>query len=683
MNSTLEKRILIFAFLTITLTIATNTFLNIESFRRDYRDGILLRSQSLAEGLKLSMEDVLALGLDLREISGVSSRCETIVATDPEISYCLVEDTVGQPLFASDFSYRFSPDVELVKALNKNTAILEFPTKQRYYDVSVSVYDAGGELTGRIRIGFSQAVLTERIKNILERSLVVLIGAFLVVFTVIFLFVKRDLISPITQLRSIARDISAGNFDISIPPMSTSDFSELGLALEDMAGSLRERDLQIRQGFQDLEETNRQLQESYENLEKIGGELGRSREMYRSLLEDASDAILVSDEEDRIVLVNKVAESFFGVTRSASSGRNLFSFLERLQCEHLDHLYDKHRQVLKGEPIETEFRFTRQTDQTPIIAWLKASPVVGRDGRRRVQSIIRDVTRERETQQNLEDSTRDLQRLNQMKDSFLGVASHELKTPLTVIIGYTELLLGEWQDRLDPSVNSMIEHISNASERLSMIVRDMVDVTMLEYHRLHMRMQKLDLNLLIQRAANELELFFRQRKQTLTQHYQEDLPEISCDPDRIIQVVTNLVGNAIKFTPDNGEIFITTRLTSSLRKPGFRATDEPERNYVPIDWRKHPYVEFVIGDSGIGIDLKDQPHVFDKFYEVGNIEEHFTAKTAFKGKGTGLGLTIVKGIVDMHGGEVWVESSGNDPETLPGSQFHVLLPVKFSADLPQ
>jgi len=683
MKSTLEKRILIFACLTITLTIAANTFFNIESFRRDYRDGILLRSQSLAEGLKMSMEDVLALGLDLREISGISSRCETIVATDPEITYCLVEDTVGQPLFASDFSFRFSPDVELVKALNNNTTILEFPTKQRYYDVSVSIYDADGELTGRIRIGFPQAILTERIRNILERSLVVLIGAFLVVFTVIFLFVKRDLISPITQLRSIARDISAGKFDISIPPMSTSDFSELGLALEDMAGSLRERDLQIRQGFQDLEETNRQLQDSYENLEKIGGELGRSREMYRSLLEDASDAILVSDEEDRIVLLNKAAESFFGVTRNASSGRNLFSFLERLRCEDLDHLYDKHRQVLKGEPIETEFHFTRQTDQTPIIAWLKASPVVGRDGRRRVQSIIRDVTRERETQQNLENSTRDLQRLNQMKDSFLGVASHELKTPLTVIIGYTELLLGEWQDRLDPSVHSMIKHISNASERLSMIVRDMVDVTMLEYHRLQMRMQKLDINQLVRRAANELELFFYQRKQTLRQHYQEDLPEISCDPDRIIQVVTNLVGNAIKFTPDGGEIFITTRLTSSLRKPGFKVADETEGNFVPIDWQKHPYVEIVIGDSGIGIDLKDQPHVFDKFYEVGNIEEHFTAKTAFKGKGTGLGLTIVKGIVDMHGGEVWVESSGNDPETLPGSQFHVLLPVKFSADLPQ
>jgi len=682
MKSSLEKRILIFVFITITTTIAVNTFLNIESFRRDYRDGILLRCQSLAEGLKLSMEDVLALGLELREIPGVTQRCETIVETDPEIAYCLVEDTVGSPLYANDFSFRLSQNVQRVKTLSSNVSIVEFTTDKRYYDVSMDAYGANGDKAGRIRIGFSESVLTERVSNILQRSLVVLGGAFLVVFSVIFMFARRDLIGPITRLRSVSREISAGNFDISIPAMSTKDFSELGSALEDMARSLRERDQQIRQGYRDLEETNLQLLESYESLEKIGGELGRSREMYRSLLEDASDAILVSDEEDRIVLLNKGAESFFGVTRTDSSGRNLFSFLEQLQCENIDHLYDMHRKVLKGEPSETEFRFTRQVDQTPIVGWLKASPVVGRDGRRRVQSIIRDVTREHEIKRNLENSTRDLQRLNQMKDSFLGVASHELKTPLTVIIGYTELLLGEWHDSLDPSVRAMIHHISNASERLSMIVRDMVDVTMLEYHRMHMRKQFLDINLLIGRAANELELFFVQRNLVLNQDYQEGLPLINCDPDRISQIITNLVGNAIKFTPDGGRIDISTRITHSLRIPGSVMFDEQWADFIPIGREQQAYIEIMVSDSGIGIDPKDQPHVFDKFYEVGNIEEHFTAKTAFKGKGTGLGLTIVKGIVDMHGGEVWVESPGNDPETLPGCRFHVLLPVDFSADLP-
>jgi PAS domain S-box-containing protein len=676
MKSTLEKRILIFAFLTITLTITVNTFLNIESFRRDYRDGILLRSNSLAEGLRHSMENVLALGLELRDISGVTERCASIVATDPEIAYCLVEDTFGEPLYASDLSYHFSPQVTLVKALNNTTSLFEFPSKSRYYDVAVGVYGANGVLSGRIHIGFSENVLFERIRNVLQRSLVVLAGAFLVVFLVIFLFARRDLIGPISQLRSVARKISSGDFSVNIPPMSTSDFSDLGLALEDMAGSLRERDLQIRQGYEDLEETNRQLQESYESLEKIGSELGRSREMYRSLLEDASDAILVSDEEDQIVLLNKVAESFFGVTRARSNGDNLFSFLERLQCESLEHIYDMHRQVLKGKSIETEFRFTRQQDRSPSVGWLKASPVVGRDGRRRVQSIIRDVTREHETKQNLENSTRDLKRLNQMKDSFLGVASHELKTPLTVIIGYSELLLGEWHDRLDPSVHAMVEHIANAAERLSVIVRDMVDVTMIEYQRLQLRKQALDINLLIERSAKELELFFIQRKQVLKTDFQDLLPQLTCDPDRIGQVITNLVGNAIKFTPDGGQITIATRLISSLRKPGVPVPDEQVPGIVTIDRHKHDYVEIIISDSGIGIDPKDQPHIFDKFYEVGNIEEHFTAKIAFKGKGTGLGLTIVKGIVDMHGGEVWVESAGNNPTALTGSQFYVMLPVE-------
>lgn len=312
MKSTLEKRILLFAFITLTLTITVNTVLNIEGFRRDYRDGIILRSQGLAEGLKMSIENVLALGLDLVGIDGISERCVAIVETDPEISYCVVEDSVGTPLYASDQRFRFTEDVELVSAISKSTALLEYPHREKYYDVSLSLYGAGGELSGRIRIGFSEQVLQERIRNILQRSLVVLGIAFFIVFTVVFLFTKKDLIGPISRLCSVAKGIAGGDFNVTVPVMSTRDFSELGDALEFMARSLKERDEKIQQSYAELEQTNLQLQESYENLEKIGSELGRSREMYRSLLEDASDAIVVSDEEDRIVLVNKVAEEFSG-----------------------------------------------------------------------------------------------------------------------------------------------------------------------------------------------------------------------------------------------------------------------------------------------------------------------------------------------------------------------------------
>lgn len=289
------------------------------------------------------------------------------------------------------------------------------------------------------------------------------------------------------------------------------------------------------------------------------------------------------------------------------------------------------------------------------------------------------MTREREIKENLQRSTDELKRLNQMKDSFLGVASHELKTPLTVIIGYAELMLTDMSDRLDPAILAMMEHISNAAERLSNIVRDMVDVSMLEYQRLQLRKRPVEINQVVEKAARELEFFFTQRKQQLQFNLQDGLPVIDCDPDRIGQIIGNLVGNAIKFTPDNGKVTVSTRLVACLREPKERADADDDGPVVlcPIARQKHPYVEIVISDSGIGIDSKDQPHVFDKFYEVGNIEEHFTGKIAFKGKGTGLGLTIVKGIVDLHGGEVWVESRGNDPDRCPGSAFHFILPSSF------
>jgi hypothetical protein len=445
-----------------------------------------------------------------------------------------------------------------------------------------------------------------------------------------------------------------------------------------MANSLQDREEKLQLGYRELEETNKELQDSYERQEKISAELGRSREMYRSLLECASDAILVSDEEDRLVLINKAAELFFGIRREQVEGRNLFSILESLGNDDLEMQYDMHQRVLQGETTESEIHFLHPADHRRVIGWVRGSPVLGRDGKRLVQAIIRDVTRERETKENLEKSTRELERLNQMKDSFLGVASHELKTPLTVIIGYSELILGEMSAKMDATALTMVQYIADAAERLSNIVRDMIDVSLLDSRRLRLRRQRVDINAVIRQALKEIEFFFVQRKQLLTLDLGTGLPPFVCDPDRMIQVISNVVGNAIKFTPDGGSVRVETRLIQTLRPP--QANDSATAAHVRrIDRALHPYLEIVIRDTGIGIPEEDQIHIFEKFYEVGNIEEHFTGKVAFKGKGTGLGLTIVKGIVDMHGGEIWVESSGFDPSECPGSEFHILLPLHFSA----
>ncbi len=608
-------------------------------------------------------------------MEGLSERCRERVASDPEIVYCLIENTIGRPLYSSDPDQNFSQGVQFSTAFTPSVAVLNFPRWGLTYDVSEPLYEPSGALVGRIRIGFPEALLEERTGRAFQRSFVILGSAFLVVFVVVVVFTKRFLVGPIRRLCSVATEIAGGNFKIRMPAMSTRDFAELGHALQEMATSLQGRDEKIQEGYSELEETNLQLQKSYEQQEKIGAELGRSREMYRSLLEDASDAIVVSDSEDCIVLVNKAAETFFGISRKKSQGANFFAILEILKVEDIEFHYEVHQKILQGQSLETEVRFVRPVDKRSLIAWAKASPVIGKDGKRMVQTIYRDVTRERETKENLEKSTRELQRLNQMKDSFLGLASHELKTPLTVIIGYSDLLLGEMAPMLDEGVAPLVQHIGDAAARLSNIVRDMVDVSMLDNKALRLRYRNSDINDIIQQAVQEIDFFFSVRKQSLELRLGENLPKIPCDPDRLVQVITNLAVNAIKFTPDGGTISIETRIVQTLRPPKVMEIGA-QPNFKEIGNSLIPYLEIQIRDTGIGIEEVDQIHIFDKFYEVGSIEEHFTGKMAFKGKGAGLGLTIVKGIVDTHGGEIWVESEGHDPKRFPGSVFHVLLPLE-------
>jgi signal transduction histidine kinase len=123
------------------------------------------------------------------------------------------------------------------------------------------------------------------------------------------------------------------------------------------------------------------------------------------------------------------------------------------------------------------------------------------------------------------------------------------------------------------------------------------------------------------------------------------------DPERLYQALRNVVSNAVKFTPDGGRISINGRML-----PGF--------------------IEITVSDSGIGIDPEDQMRIFEKFGRLGDTSLHSSGRTKFKGGGPGLGLPIAKGIIEAHGGAIWVESEGYDEERCPGSTFHILLPIR-------
>lgn len=252
---------------------------------------------------------------------------------------------------------------------------------------------------------------------------------------------------------------------------------------------------------------------------------------------------------------------------------------------------------------------------------------------------------------------RDLAILNKKKSDFVAIAAHELKTPLTLIQGYAEML-GE--DRVHDLPVKTLDRLANGivkgTNRLRTIIEDIIDVSLIDTEVLSLNLQLSSVYNIVELACRDWQEAAAERHQTISISDFDQLPYIEADALRLHQVFDNLVGNAVKYTPDGGRIELAARQ--------WGGDDETV------------FIEVIVADTGVGIDLEEQERIFDKFYRVDSPDFHSSSKTKFLGAGPGLGLTIARGIVEAHGGRIWVESPGYDPETCPGSHFHVVLPAR-------
>lgn len=245
-----------------------------------------------------------------------------------------------------------------------------------------------------------------------------------------------------------------------------------------------------------------------------------------------------------------------------------------------------------------------------------------------------------------------LEKLDRTKSDFISIAAHELKTPLTLIEGYASMLTEKHTSQnMESSDAILLNGIHNGIQRLRTIIDDMVDVSLIDNNLLQLNIQPVWLNRVLKILESELETVIASRKLCLEI---VDFPGseimIFADPERLIQAFRNVLTNAIKYTPDGGQIKMNGRTLSG-------------------------FIETTVSDTGIGIAPEDQPAIFDKFGRLGNSTLHSSSKTNFKGGGPGLGLHIAKGILEAHGGAIWVESPGYDESSCPGSIFHILLPT--------
>jgi signal transduction histidine kinase len=275
----------------------------------------------------------------------------------------------------------------------------------------------------------------------------------------------------------------------------------------------------------------------------------------------------------------------------------------------------------------------------------------------RLEEMVRERTAELntaneallQTNAQLERAFAELKELDRLKSEFITIASHELRTPLVAIQGYTNIIL---QGRLGP-LNERQKTGLQVSEtnihRLVAIVNDILDIARLDSRKMQLRSSPFSVLELLEQMRLEMQILVENRSQSLTvEPSAADAGRLVAvaDRDRIAQVLSNLLSNAIRFTPDRGCIALGCDRVS----PGT--------------------IEVFVRDTGIGIEPQYHEKIFEPFFEVQSSEYHSSGSIEFRSGGTGLGLSIVRGIVEQHGGKVWVES-----EPGKGSTFRFTLPA--------
>jgi signal transduction histidine kinase len=279
---------------------------------------------------------------------------------------------------------------------------------------------------------------------------------------------------------------------------------------------------------------------------------------------------------------------------------------------------------------------------------------VALENARLVENLMRLNNDLRQARRALEKNNRDLERIDQAKSDFISIASHELRTPLTVIKGYSEMLMEE--PSLDVNFKFMMRKIHEGTIRLYEVMDSMFDIAQLDARSLQPHIQPVELGLLLKEICFEHADIAKDRKQSLTMEMPA-LPHVKADQNLLRKLFHHLLRNAIKFTDNNGKITIIGR------------------SIPPIVDLPNGGIEIIVSDTGVGVDPNFREIIFTKFYQPGELGKHSTSKTRFKGGGAGLGLALSKGIVEAHGGRIWVESPGYDEVNFPGSQFHVILPL--------
>ncbi len=435
----------------------------------------------------------------------------------------------------------------------------------------------------RLAIPLSEIeIISDNLKRLLFLSLLIAFILALIIGTFASLYVSN----PIKRISSLAKDIADGDYSKRVVFSTNDEIEDLGKAINHMSEQIKAR------------------------IEEVVS--GKSR--LEAMLLNMFEGVMVVDGDGTILLMNETLKSLFNINETPA-GKKPLEVIRNIEIQEIVNRVLE----LKGGVESKELSILLPIEKTLQI---NATPIVKEEETDGAVLVFHDIT--------------ELRRLENIRRDFVANVSHELKTPITNILGYSETLLdGALEDK--KNAKDFVKIISSDSQRLAHLVDDLLELSRIESGRLNLNVQPLGIEGVVDRVMLALKRQLKEKGILVEKEISKEIHKVKADEDKVAQALLNLIDNAIKYNNEGGSITIS-------------AIDNGQ------------FLEINVTDSGIGIPEEDCSRIFERFYRVDK------ARSRELG-GTGLGLSIVKHIIQAHGGQVTVKSALEK-----GSTFSFTLP---------
>jgi two-component system phosphate regulon sensor histidine kinase PhoR len=458
--------------------------------------------------------------------------------------------------------------------------------------------------------------------------------------------IASRLAQPFSTLEKGIQIVREGDLSHRINIRTSDELERLGESINRMVEAISVRDQVLQDTNRDLLAREKQLLALTQELERRNTEVGQARAMLAtegsrlfSILHSMGDAVVVLDIQGRILLVNPAFVATFELTEGMVVGKALQEVMDKLEPPP---------QVVNGDPADlfgpsAPQRMERREVVLPgpdeRIMQATASPVRDKDNSVMGKVVLfHDVTA--------------LRKIDQLKSDFVSTVSHELRTPLTTIREGISLVLDGAAGKINMRQQECLQVAKDDVDRLTRLISNVLDITKIDAGKLELgKLTKLDIHDLLREVVATHQAAARAKNTALEVDLAPRLPPAYASPDAVIQVMTNLLDNAIGFTPPGGKVTVQTVFLPGGAREGHRDDISPE------------YLEVSVRDTGVGIQHEDLQRLFGRFQQLGNTRDRRTG-------GTGMGLFITRNLVEAMGGSIRAES-----EPQQGACFAFTLPV--------